>query len=150
MARMYSRRKGKSGSKRPLKRVSSWAPYKDKEVEKLVVKFAKTGKAPSEIGLLLRDTYGIQSIKALTGKKTTGILKEHQALKTLPEDLTNLIEKLIAVKKHMDKNRQDKTALRGIQLTEAKIQRLIKYYKRAGRLAEDWKLDRDRLKMYVE
>ena len=34
MARMHSRRKGKSGSKRPLKQVASWAPYKEKEVEK--------------------------------------------------------------------------------------------------------------------
>jgi len=31
-----------------------------------------------------------------------------------------------------------------------KIMRLIKYYKQTGKLAEDWKLDRDKLKMYVE
>ncbi|MDP3640039.1 MAG: 30S ribosomal protein S15 [Nanoarchaeota archaeon] len=149
MARMHSRRKGKSGSKRPLKQVASWAPYKEKEVEKLVVKFAKAGKAPSEIGLVLRDTYGVQSVQALTYKKITTILDENKLLKALPEDLLSLIKKLIAIKQHQEKNRQDKTALRGMQLTDSKIMRLIKYYKRSGRLAEGWKLDRDKLKMYV-
>ena len=50
MARMYSGSKGKSGSKKPLSRVPSWAPYKEKEVEKLVIKYSKAGKSSSEIG----------------------------------------------------------------------------------------------------
>ncbi len=147
---MHSRKKGKSGSTKPAKKVPSWAPYKEKEVEKLIVKYAKAGKSASETGMILRDSYGINTVKALTGKKVTALLAEHGLNKKLPEDLLNLIKKMIAVKAHMEKNRQDRTALRGLQLTDSKIRRLVKYYKRSGRIEESWRLDTDRLKMYLE
>ena len=150
MARMHSGAKGKSGSKKPIKKVPSWAPFKEKDVEKLIVKYAKAGKSSSEIGLLLRDAYGINSVKALTGKKVTAVLEENNLTKELPEDLLNLIKKIILVQQHLEKNKQDQTAKRGIILTTAKINRLIKYYKRNKRLSQEWKLDMTRLKMYLE
>lgn len=150
MARMHSRAKGTSGSKRPLKKIPSWAPYKEKEVEKLVVKYAKAGKSTSEIGMVLRDAYGINSIVTLTGKKITAILDENKLGKKLPEDLMNLIKKIIGLKAHQEKNKQDMTAVRGLQLTESKIRRIVKYYKATKRLPQEWKLDMDRLKMYLE
>ena len=42
------------------------------------------------------------------------------------------------------------TSKRGLQLTQSKIMRLIKYYKKNKRLAADWKFSPDRLKMYLE
>lgn len=150
MARMHSRKKGKSGSKKPAKRIPSWAPYKEKEVEKLIVKFAKAGKTASEIGLVLRDSYGISSVKALTKKKVGQVLTEHDLVKELPEDLLSLIKKMVSVKAHLEKNKMDRTAKRGLQLTNSKILRLVKYYKRTGKLAPDWSFDQERLKMYLE
>src|SRR3989338_9796180 len=150
MARMHSRAKGKSGSKKPIKRVPTWAPYKGKEVEKLVIKYAKARKNPSEIGMILRDSYGIHSVKALTNQKITQIKEKNKAAKPLPEDLVALIRKLIAVKAHMEKNKQDMNAIRGVTLTSSKIRRVVKYYKRAGKLPVDWTLDMERLKMYVQ
>ncbi len=150
MARMYSRKKGKSGSTKPVKKVPSWAPYKEKEVEKLVVKYAKAGKSSSEIGLFLRDTYGISSVKALANKKITAILEENNLLKELPEDLLSLIRKQVMVQQHLEKNKQDKTAKRGMQLTTSKIRRLINYYQKTKKIPADWKLDMNRLKMYLE
>ena len=85
MARMHSGAKGKSGSKKPIKKVPSWAPFKEKDVEKLIVKYAKAGKSSSEIGLLLRDAYGINSVKALTGKKVTAVLEENNLTKELQQ-----------------------------------------------------------------
>ncbi len=150
MARMHSRDKGKSGSSKPAKQVPSWAPYKGKEVEKLVVKYAKAGKTTSEIGMILRDSYGINNIKVLTKKSVTKILEENKLTKELPEDLLNLIKKLIFVKTHFEKNNHDMTSKRGIQLTSSKVLRLVKYYKKTNRLPEDWKLDMNRLKMYLD
>ena len=150
MARMHSRDKGKSKSDKPIKKVPTWAPYKGKEVEKLIVKYAKVGKTASEIGMILRDNYGINSVKALTEKKITQILEEKELTKELPEDLLALVKKMIAVKTHFNKNGHDKTSKRGVELTSSKIRRLIKYYKRSGKLAKDWNLDMNRLKMYVE
>ncbi len=43
MARMYSRKKGKSGSKKPKQKVAKWVDYKPKEIEDLVIKYAKQG-----------------------------------------------------------------------------------------------------------
>lgn len=150
MARMHSRKKGKSGSKKPAKKIPSWAPYKDKEVEKLVVKFSKAGKSSSEIGMILRDNYGINSVKALAKKTIGEVLKEHQLVKEFPEDLLSLIKRMVAIKAHLEKNKMDRTAKRGLQLTNSKILRLVKYYKRTGKLAQDWSFDQERLKMYLE
>ena len=150
MAKMHSRARGRSGSKRPVKKIPSWAPYKDKEVEKLVLKYAKAGKSTSEIGIILRDAYGINSIKALTGKSVSAIFTENNLSKKLPEDILNLIKKMISIRQHLEKNKQDKAAGRGLGLTDSKIRRLVKYYKRIGRLPSDWALDTDRLKMYLE
>lgn len=147
---MHSRKRGKSGSKKPVKKIPSWAPFKDKEVEKLIIKYGKAGKTTSEIGMILRDSYGVHNIKALTGKTITALLQENKLTKALPEDILSLIQRMIVIKQHLDQNKQDMTALRGLQLTEAKIRRLVKYYKRSRRLALDWKFDTDRLKMYLE
>lgn len=150
MARMHSRAKGKSGSKKPIKKIPSWAPYKEKEVEKLVVKYAKAGKTASEIGLILRDVHGINSVRVLTNKKVTQLLRENNLAKKLPEDIVSLIKKLISINQHLEKNKHDESAQRGLILTISKINRLVKYYTRTGRLPEDWKLDVTRLKMYLE
>ncbi len=147
---MHSRDKGKSRSSKPPKSIPSWAPHKGKEVEKLVVKYAKADHSSSEIGMILRDNYGIQSVKALTEKTISQIMEENGITKTLPEDLLNLIRKMIHVKTHFEKNRQDKTAKRGLLLTSSKIRRLVKYYKASKKLPADWKLDMNRLKIYLE
>ena len=52
MARMHSRKKGQSGSKKPLKKEKpTWIRYKPAEIELLIVKLAKEGKTSSEIGI---------------------------------------------------------------------------------------------------
>lgn len=147
---MYSGAKGKSGSKKPIKKVPSWTAYKGKDVEKLVIKYAKAGKEPSEIGMVLRDTYGINSVKALTNRTVSGIIRENSLERKLPEDLMALIKRMINLGRHLEKNHLDETAYRGLKLTTSKANRLIKYYKSAGRLPLDWKLDTSRLKMYLE
>lgn len=147
---MHSRAKGKSGSKKPLKKTPSWAPYKGKEVEKLIVKYSKGGKTASETGIILRDNYGIHSVRSLTGKKISTVLSENKLGRGLPEDLLNLIKKMVAIKRHREKNKQDQTAKRGELLTSSKIRRLIKHYKSSGKLPAEWGLDMDRLKIYLE
>jgi small subunit ribosomal protein S15 len=151
MAKMHSRKKGKSGPKKPLKPAKpTWLRYKPKEIEMLVVKLAKEGKTGSEIGLALRDTYGVPDVKSLTEKSVSEILEEKKLTPELPDDLVALMRKSIAVRKHLEANRKDEAAGRGLLLTESKIRRLIKYYKRIARLPVDWKYDASKLKMYTE
>ncbi len=151
MARMYSRSKGKSGSKRPIKKGGrSWVRYKSKEVELLIVKLAKEGKSGSEIGIYLRDTYGIPSIKEVTQKSVTSILKEKNLLSEIPEDVMGLIKRSIAIRKHLEANPKDGAASRGLIITESKIKKLVKYYKRVGKLSSKWKYDPAKIRLVVE
>jgi len=151
MARMHSRKRGKAGSKKPLaKSKPSWLRHKPKEIELLIVKLAKEGKPASLIGLILRDSYGIPDVKATAGKTISQLLKEKNLAPKLPEDLMALIKKSISIRKHREENKQDMTSLRGLQLTESKIKRLVKYYKKAKRLPVDWKYDAKSIKLHVE
>ena len=150
MARMYSRKKGKSGSSVIDKKENrEWVKYNAEESTKLVLKFAKTGKRSSEIGMILRDQYGIPSIKELTGKTIGTLLKENKASPNLPEDLTNLIKRHIQIQKHLEKNHKDMTGKRGLQLTESKIRRLMKYYKSKKVLPQDWKYNKEKARLII-
>jgi small subunit ribosomal protein S15 len=151
MARMYSRKKGKSGSHKPIvKTAPTWIPYKEKELELLIAKLSKEGQGPSQIGLHLRDSYGIPDIRTVLGKSITQVLDEKKLSKELPEDLLSLMKKAVTLSKHMSENKGDMTAKRGLQLTEAKINRLTKYYKTTGRVAENWKYSLSQASFYVE
>lgn len=151
MARMHSRKRGKSGSKKPIKKeMPVWLGYKAKEVELIISKLAKEGKNSAEIGTILRDTYGIPDIRLLFDKKLLKIIKASGAAPEIPDDLTALIRKSVAIRKHMEINRKDQTAKRGLLLTESKIKRLTKYYKRTGNLATDWKFDPERAGFFMK
>ena len=151
MARMHSRNRGKHGSKKPAKKTApSWIRYKGKEVELLISKLAKDGKTNSQIGILLRDTYGIPNVFALCGKSVSAILKDKKLTPEMPEDLTAMFKRYAAIKKHMDTNKHDETAIRGLRLAESKINRLVKYYKRSGRVPETWKFEADRMGFFAE
>ena len=151
MARMYSGKKGKSGSKKPIKKVKpSWLSYKPKEIEMLVVKLSKEGKSASQIGLYLRDAYGIADVRSILGKKVTQILEAKKILPKIPEDLNSLIKKQIYVTKHLEMNPKDEVAKRGLKLTESKINKLIQYYKKANRLDPDWKYDPKMAGLFLE
>ena len=151
MARMYSGRKGKAGSTKPSKATKlSWIRYKPNEIELLIAKMAKEGKTSSQIGLFLRDVYGIPNIKQVIGKNVTTILKEKNLLSKIPEDLMALIKKSIELRKHLESNKHDMPAKRGLELTESKIRKLVKYYKKTKKLEKDWKYDQDKIRLLIE
>ena len=151
MAKRYSGSKGKSGSHKPdEKSIPSWSRYKGKEVELLVVKLAKEGYTPSQIGMHLRDTYGIPDVKLIVKKKLNAILDEKKLTAEIPEDLLAVIRKSVSLAKHLEENHKDYTAKRGLQLTDSRIKRLVDYYKKAGRLPQNFKYDRESIKLYVQ
>ncbi len=113
--------------------------YKPAEIEKLIVDLANQGQTSSEIGMTLRDSHGIPSVKKLTGKRIEAILGGHKLLSDIPRDLLNLIRRSVELQKHLGTNRKDYTAKRGYQLTVSKIQRLVSYYKSVGKLPADWR-----------
>jgi small subunit ribosomal protein S15 len=108
-------------------------------VEALVIKLAKDGQPPSRIGTILRDRYAIPLVKSLTGKKITQILKDAELAPTIPEDLGNLMEKAAKLNAHLEKNKKDLHNKRALQIVEAKIYKLSRYYKSKDVLPKNWK-----------
>jgi len=134
--------KGTSQSIRPVgKRPPSWCKYKPEEVEAIVIKLAKEGHPPSKIGTVLRDQHGIPLTKPIVGKTIRKILKDAGLAPTLPEDLETLLKKATRLYVHMEKSKRDAYNKRSLQLVEAKIHKLAKYYKREGLLPPDWKYE---------
>ena len=147
---MYSRKKGKSGSKKPVKRTKKvWLRYSDKEVEQLIIKLSKQGNTQSKIGIILRDTYGVPDVRRVLNKRIGDIIEENKLKPQLPEDLIALVRKELNILKHMESNKKDMPAKRGLQLTESKIKRLVKYYKKEGILDKGWVYNRDKAKLLV-
>ncbi len=139
---MPKKEKGISHQTRPVtKRPPAWCRYTAEEVEALVMKLAKEGHPPSKIGTILRDQHGIPLAKPITGKSVTQILKERNLASSLPEDLENLLRKATRLHVHFDKNKADLHNKRALQIVEAKIYKLSRYYKHKGVLPPDWKYE---------
>ncbi|ADV65623.1 30S ribosomal protein S15 [Desulfurococcus mucosus] len=119
------------------------------DVELLVVELAKKGYTPSMIGVILRDQYGIPLVKQVTGRKLVEILEKHGVKITIPEDLMSLIQKAVNLRRHLEEHPKDTHSQRGLIEVESKIHRLVKYYKRIGRLPPDWKYDPEKARLLV-
>ena len=139
---MPKKTKGRSHETRPVtKRPPAWCRYTAEEVEALVIRLAKEGHPPSKIGIILRDQHGIPLTKPITGKSISQILKERELVPSLPEDLETLMRKATRLHVHLDKNKADLTNKRALQIIEAKIYKLARYYKRQGVLPSEWKYE---------
>src|SRR5436309_3875165 len=87
MARLYSGKRGSSGSTRPVsRRPPSWFKYEPEEIEALVVRLGKEGNSPSIIGQILRDRYGVPLVSQVAGKRLEQLLPM-ETRPTIPEDL---------------------------------------------------------------
>lgn len=151
MARIYSKKKGRSGSKKPaIKLPPRWVKYKKKDVEELVIKLAKERHRSAKIGTILRDQYGVPDVKAIAGKSIVQIMKENKIYPEIPEDLLNLLKKAVSLGTHLEKNRADKHSRRGLENLESKIRRLVKYYSRKGILPRGWKYSYEEAKLIVQ
>ena len=140
MARMHARKKGKASSERPIVTDNPpWVPISATEIGDLVEKFAKDGMTPAMIGMVLRDQYAVPNVKLAIGKTVTEILAEKDLKGDLPDDLSALMVRAINLNSHLKHNPNDVSNRRGLQLIEAKIRRLEKYYKENGVLPTTWK-----------
>lgn len=140
MSRMHSSRKGKASSKKPAVTSSpQWVQASREDVTDQIIQMGKLGRPASQIGLIMRDQYGVPNVRLLTGKPIIQILEEAGIKPQLPEDLSSLIERVKTVSVHTNENRSDHSAERGLQLIESKIRRLSKYYIREGVIPSNWK-----------
>ncbi len=87
----------------------------------------------------MRDEYGIPLLKMITDKTVTETRNENGIKEEMPEDLHQLVQKALALQKHLKSHNTDHRNVRSLELIEAKIHRLSKYYKRNDKIPKDWK-----------
>jgi len=146
------RDKGQSHSTRPARAgPPRWLKLdmSPSDIELLVVELAKKGYSPSMIGIILRDQFGIPLVKQIIGKKIEHILEKHGIRVVVPEDVFNLMKRAVNLRRHLDEHPKDMHSKRGLIEIESKIHRLVKYYKRIGKLPADWKYDPETAKLII-
>jgi len=127
-----------------------WIAYSNKEIEELILRYSKEGKSTSEIGITLRDQYGIPSVRAVTGEKITAILKRNEQTQEYPEDIMNLIKRAVNIRDHLKENSKDLHTKRGLEIIEARIRRLGAYYVKNNQLPEGWRYDPQQAALLVK
>ena len=151
MSRLHSRKKGKSGSKRPKSAASAkHVEMPKEELEEIIVKMVKEGVPEAKIGLALRDKYAIPSVKSVLGISLTAFLKKKNLLSEYPSDLLNLIRKAVHVRDHLKVSKKDKHNKIKLLHIESKIHRLVKYYTGQGRLPSDWRYESEKAALLVK
>jgi small subunit ribosomal protein S15 len=140
MGRLHTHNHGKAQSTRPIEsKFSSWVKQDTKEIEGLVIKYTKDGLTPSQIGIKLRDQHAIPLVKPIINKTISDILDQNDLKSEIPEDLNNIVTKAVGLQKHLKSNKNDRRNIRSLELIEAKVHRLSVYYKKIGRIPENWK-----------
>ncbi|MFA5077066.1 MAG: 30S ribosomal protein S15 [Candidatus Micrarchaeia archaeon] len=151
MARLHSGKKGKSSRKRPKSKVApKWVDYSKEEVKDIIRGLCKKGTPPTMIGMVLRDQYAVPMVKPILGKTLNQFLEEENLRPQYPDDLLNLIRKAVRMRNHMKGNKMDVHGKVKLLHVESKIQRLVKYYRRNGRLPSDWKYDAETAALIVK
>lgn len=151
MARLHSKKKGKSGTKRPKSNdKAEWVDMKKEDIEELILKLAREGVPAAKIGLILRDQHGIANVRAILGMSLSAFLEKEKVAPEYPEDLLNLIKKAVRMSTHIKTSKNDTSNNVKLIHVESKIQRLVKYYSSKGRLPAGWKYERDKAALLVK
>lgn len=151
MARIHKHSKGRSASSKPFRtEPPAWQPLKAKDVETQVVGLAKEGKSTAVIGAYMRDQFGVPNVQLSTKKSVLEILRENKVEPRLPEEIGNLLRKVVNLNDHLAENPKDLANNRALSLVESKIRRLAKYFIREGKLPANWKYSRETVKLLLE
>jgi small subunit ribosomal protein S15 len=151
MARMHSKRHGKSKSRKPLPEDMGEPKSVDKaKIEELIVGYANSGMDPARIGQKLKEEHDMPYIKHYMGKRLAKILEEKGVAGTMPADLMDLMKKAVSMNAHLSKNKRDLHNSLKLKKIESKIWRLTKYYIRKGSLPAGWRYDAKQAELLIK
>ncbi len=102
----------------------TWVKMKEPELKKIILELSEN-HAPSQIGLILRDQYGIPTTK-IFGKKLKAYLEELGIKRN--EDLENAEKKVTGLKEHLKENITDRSAKHKLQHAQSRLNIIKKYF----------------------
>ncbi len=102
----------------------TWVKMKEPELKKVILELSENN-APSQIGFILRDQYGIPTTK-IFGKKLKAYLKELGVDRN--EDLENAEKKVTGLKEHLKENITDRSAKHKLQHAQSRLNIIKKYF----------------------
>ncbi len=94
------------------------------EIEKKIIELAKKGKNPAQIGEILKKQLGVHKSKIL-GINITKIMEKNKI--SYKQDYENVENKIHAIKKHLEKNKQDIRTKRELVRLLSRAKKLKKY-----------------------
>ena len=140
MSRIHSGHKGRAGSHRPYPLTKpAWVMTSQEELVAQAVQLSKTGLSSAQVGLHLRDSLGIPSARAVTGKRLGTLLQEKGVQPEIPDDLQALLKRVVHLQRHLETHPKDLSNRRGLTLMESRIRRLARYYRQRKRIPETWR-----------
>ncbi|HXY47539.1 MAG TPA: 30S ribosomal protein S15 [Thermoplasmata archaeon] len=140
MSRIHSGRKGRSGSHRPYPLTKpEWVTVTTEELVAQAVQLSKAGRPAAQIGQQLRDSFGVPSARAVTGKRLESLLADAGIRPEIPDDLQALLKRVVHLQRHLEAHPKDLANRRGLSLMESRIRRLARYYRQRRRLPENWR-----------
>jgi small subunit ribosomal protein S15 len=151
MARLHSKKGGKSGRKRQKsKTLPGWVKADRKEIEDVIIKLAKEGVPPAKIGMILRDQYAIPEVRPFLGMKLNVFLKKNNVGPAYPEDFLNLLKRAVRMHKHLRSSNKDVHNKTKYLHVVSKINRVAKYLKAKGVLQSNWKYEFEQAELLVK
>ncbi|EJW03395.1 hypothetical protein EDEG_02252 [Edhazardia aedis USNM 41457] len=141
MARLYTSKRGKSGSLKPytLHTNEPVVRLSKQEIVDFIVQNAKKGMPPAKIGTLLRDLHAVGNIRNIFGKRLVDVMKANGVAPSIPIDLSDLVKNSINIRNHIKNFPKDKSARHHLFLNDSKMYRLGRYYKREQQIPDNWK-----------
>ncbi|HEY1198332.1 MAG TPA: 30S ribosomal protein S15 [Thermoplasmata archaeon] len=151
MSRIHSGHKGRAGSHRPYPLTKpEWVTVSQEELVAQAVQLSKTGLSSAQVGLHLRDTDGIPSARAVTGKRLGVLLRESGISPEIPDDLQALLKRVVHLQRHLETHPKDLSNRRSLTLMESRIRRLARYYRQQKRIPETWRYTATTAALQVE
>lgn len=102
----------------------TWVKMKEPELKKVILELSEK-HAPSQIGIILRDQYGIPTTKVF-GKKLKAYMQELGIERN--EDLENAEKKVDGLKEHLKNNITDRSAKHKLQHAQSRLNIVKKYF----------------------
>lgn len=102
----------------------TWVKMKEPELKKTILELSEK-YSPSQIGIILRDQYGIPTTKVF-GKKLKAYMKELGIERN--EDLENAQKKVNNMKEHLKNNVTDRKAKHKLQHAQSRLNIIKRYF----------------------